>query len=167
MTKSGMRMGGTFFVEAYDKQGRLKWKDYAKNIVTNVGIQKILDITFADDTDIISTWYTAIMATTDILSTHTSTDISEATEFSEAARPVFVDARTAQTVTNTLNKSTFTCDKDATTMEGCFLISSNTFGSSAGLLLSGALFSGGAKDLDSGEKLIVTYTFVGSDDTSS
>jgi hypothetical protein len=167
MPNSGLKMGGTFFVEAYDKQGRLKWKDTAKNKVVNVGIQKILDITFADDTDIISTWYTAIMATTAITSTYTSTDISEATEFAEAARPVFVDARANQTVTNSANKSTFTCDKDATTMEGCFLISSNTFGSTAGLLLSGAVFGTGSKDLDSGEKLIVTYTFVASDDTSS
>jgi hypothetical protein len=115
----------------------------------------------------INPWYVGLMASTAITSTYTSTDISEATEISDANRPAYVEARTAQTLSNTLNKSTFNINKDGTTVEGAFLISSNDIGSTAGLLLCGAPFTDGTKIGDSGDKIIVTYTFVGSDDTSS
>ena len=166
MPKAGARFGGTFFVEAYDKQGRLKWKDTAKNIVVKKGIQHILDGTFAGGTQV-NPWYTGLMATTDITDTYTSTDISEATECSDANRPAYVDARSSETVSNVAAKSTFNINADGTTIEGAFLISSNDFGSMDGLLLSGAPFTGGGKSLASGEKLVVTYYFVGSNDTSS
>jgi hypothetical protein len=61
------------------------------------------------------------------------TDISEATECSDAQRPTFVDGRTANTVDNSSGKSTFNIDADGTTVEGAFLISSEDFGSTEGI----------------------------------
>jgi len=164
--KSGIRLGGIFVAESFDKYGNLKWKDDAHNKVVNVGIQKILDCSFSGAAQV-GTWYMGLMASTAITSTYTSTDISEATEISNANRPAYVETRSGQTLTNNAAKSTFTIDADGTTVEGAFLISSNTIGSTAGLLMCGAPFSGGTKVGDSGDKIIVTYTFVGSDDTSS
>jgi hypothetical protein len=162
----GLKLGGVFTAECYDKHGRKKWEDKFHNVVVNVGVQHTLDVLFAGGTQV-NPWYMGLLATTDILSTHTSTDISEATECSDAQRPTFVDGRTANTVDNSSGKSTFNIDADGTTVEGAFLISSEDFGSTEGILLSGGVFSGGTKVGDSGDKIIVTYTFVGSDDTSS
>jgi hypothetical protein len=165
--KSGVRFGGIFVAECYEKNtGRLKWKRIAHNKVVNQGIQYLLDVGFTGDT-YISPWYTGLMASTVITSTYTMGNISEATEISNANRPIYVETRSANTLTNSAAKSTFTINKDGTTVEGAFLCSSNTIGSTAGILMSGAPFTGGAKEGDSGDKVIVTYTFVGSDDTST
>lgn len=167
MMKSGVRLGGIFVAESYDKWGKPKWKDTAKNKVVNVGLRNILDVAFCGAATQVGTWYMGLMASTAITSTYTSTDISEATEISNANRPAYVETRTNQTLSNSGAKSTFTINKDGTTVEGAFLISSNTIGSTAGTLMCGAPFSGGSKTGDSGDKIIVTYTLVASDDTSS
>jgi len=158
-----LKLGGVFVAECYDKHGNKKWEDKFHNIVVDVGVEHTLDVLFAGGTQV-NPWYTGLLATTAITSTMTSTDISEATECSDANRPAYVDARTVKSVSNTLNKSTFTIDKDGTTVEGAFLISSEDFGSTAGTLLSGGVFTGGTKVGDSGDKIIVTYTFTGADD---
>jgi hypothetical protein len=155
--------GGVFEAECYDKHGNLKWRDRAPNLVTNTGIDHVLDILFAGSTPY-DPWYTGLLATTDVQSTHRLGDISEATEYSQATRPIFVDVRSAQSVTNSAGKSTFSIDKDATTIEGAFLCSSNAIGDTVGTLLSGGVFSGGTKVGDSGDSVVVTYTFTGADD---
>lgn len=159
-------MGGVFFVESFDKYGRKKWEDKAYNKVVNVGLQHILDAVFTGGTQV-GTWYMGLLSDTAITSTKTLANISQATECSNATRPAYVEARTNQTLTNSANKSTFTINKDATTVEGAFLASSNDMNGTSGVLMSAALFAGGTKVGDSGDKLIVTYTFVASDDTSS
>lgn len=163
---SGLKMGGIFVAECYDKHGRLKWTNTAHNKVVTTGIQHILDNIFANH-PVVDPWYVGLLASTAITSTKTMLNISQATECSNATRPIFVDVRTAQTVTNSAGKSTFTINKDATTVEGAFLCSSNDMNGTSGHLLCAAVFTGGTKVGDSGDKVIVTYTFVGSDDTSS
>lgn len=165
--KSGAKLGGVFFVEGYDKHGQKKWDDKAPNKVVNVGLQHILDRVFTGSTVGVATWYMGLLASTAITSTKTMGTISQATECSNATRPAYVEARTNQTLSNSGNKSTFTINKDATTVEGAFLASSNDMNGTGGILMSAALFAGGTKVGDSGDKLIVTYTFVASDDTSS
>lgn len=165
--KTGAKMGGVFFVEGYDKHGRKKWEDKAPNKVVNVGLQHILDHVFCNSTVHVATWYMGLLATTAITSTKTMGTIAQATECSNATRPAFVETRSNQTLSNSAAKSTFTCNKDATTVEGAFLASSNGMAGTGGILMSAALFSGGTKVADSGDKLIVTYTFVASDDTST
>jgi hypothetical protein len=108
-----------------------------------------------------------LLSDTAITSTKTLANISQATECSNATRPAYVETRTNQTLSNSGAKSTFTINKDATTVEGAFLASSNNMKGTTGILMSAALFAGGTKVGDSGDKLIVTYTFVASDDTSS
>ncbi len=158
----GAKFGGTFFVECYDKHGRKKWEDKAKNVVTDTGIKHMLDVVFAGGTQT-NPWYTGLLATTDITDTDILGGISLATEFT-GNRPAYVDVVSTKSVTNTAGKSTFTCDKDGTTVEGAILASSNSMKGTTGILLSGGVFSGGVKVTDSGDKLIVTYTFSGADD---
>lgn len=158
---------GSFSADCYDRHGQPKWHaDCKKNVVTDTGIAHMLDAVFAGGTQY-DPWYVGLLASTEMLSTYRQGDISEATEYNEANRPAFVDARSAQTVTNSANKSTFSIVADGTTVEGAFICSSNSIGDTVGTLLCGAPFDGGAKVGDSGDSVVVTYTFVGSDDTSS
>ena len=164
--KSGAKFSGIFVVDCFDRDGNYKWGETASNIVTNQGIQTLLDVGFTGAT-YISPWYVGLMATTGILATHTMaahTGLTEATEYSEATRPIYVEVRSAQSLTNAAGKATFTIDKDATTIEGAFLTSSNTIAGAAGVLMSAAPFTGGVKVGDSGDTLQVTYTFSGADD---
>lgn len=162
-----IKFHGEIDAECYDRNRKLKWTARCpKNVVTDTGIAHMLDAVFAGGTQY-DPWYVGLLASTDVLATHRMGDISEATEYSEVVRQTFVDARSAQTVTNSANKATFSIDADGTTIEGAFICSSNAIGDTVGTLLCGAPFAGGTKVGDSGDSVVVTYTFVGSDDTSS
>ena len=162
---ANLKLQGIYHVENHDKHGKFKWKDYAKNVVTTTGVQHIMGLV-GNDTTIIATWYLGLLASTDVTSTDIISGISEATEYT-GSRKTWTNGLTVNTLSNTGDLATFTLDADGTTVEGCFLCSSNTNGGSAGILLSGAPFSGGSKTGDSGDVLTVTYKLVGSDDTSS
>ena len=159
------KLGGMYQVECHDKDGNFLWKDYAKNVVTTTGIKHIMGL-MGNDTTIITTWYLGLLASTDITTTDIISGISEATEYT-GARKAWTNGLTVNTLSNTDNLATFTLNADGTTVEGCFLASSNTNGGSAGILLSGAPFAAGSKAGSSGDVLTVTYKLVGSDDTSS
>uniref|UniRef100_A0A6M3KXH9 Uncharacterized protein n=1 Tax=viral metagenome TaxID=1070528 RepID=A0A6M3KXH9_9ZZZZ len=163
---SGVKLGGIFVVDCFDRDGNLKWSETASNIVTNQGIQTLLDVGFTGAT-YISPWYIGLMATTGILATHTMaahTGLTEATEYSQATRPIYVEVRSGQSLTNAAGKATYTINANLTTIEGAFLTSSNTKNGTAGVLMSGAPFTGGVKVGSSGDSLQVTYTFSAADD---
>jgi hypothetical protein len=42
--ESGFKVGGVFYVKCFDKDGNLKWEDEAKNLVTDDGLDHILDV---------------------------------------------------------------------------------------------------------------------------
>ena len=164
MIQDGFKLGGVFRANCYAKGTReLKWAATAHNVVMATGIAKCLDVLFAGDTQV-NPWYMGLLASTDVLTTDRLGDISEATEYAEVTRPIFVDARSGLSVTNSGNASTFTIDKDATTVEGAFLCSSNSIGDTVGWILAGAPFTGGVKVGDSGDVVVVTYTMTGADD---
>lgn len=165
--RSGIKLKGRFDVICRDKYGNVKWRDYAFNKVVNQGIQYALDACFISGSQS-TVWYLGLTdGTPSILATHTMSAHSGWTEVSDYTgnRKEWVEGRTAQTFDNSSNKATFTLDADGTTVGGCFLTDEDT--GSTGSLFSGAAFSGGDKSGDSGDKLEVTYTIVGSDDTSS
>jgi hypothetical protein len=162
MPKSGIRLGGTFYVDAYNKYGRYKWSVKAHNVVMKQGIQNLLDAGFSAGTQV-DPWYVGLLASTAVLTTYDLTDLQLATEFT-GDRPAYVETRSSETLTNAAAKSTFTCDKDATTVEGALLASSNSMKGTTGILLCAAPFTGGTKVADSGDKLIVTYVFSAIDD---
>ena len=161
--KDRTRFGGIFVAEGYDKYGNHKWSDTFHNIVTSTGIKHILSVAFAAGTQN-TTWYMGLLASTAVTSTKTMATISQATECSNATRPAFVETLSTLSLTNSAAKSTFTINKDATTVEGAFLASSNDMNGTGGILMCAAPFTGGTKVGDSGDKIIVTYTFSGADD---
>lgn len=166
--KQGVKLGGVFHVKCFDKHGNLKWEDTAPNLVTNVGLEFILDILFVSATTQLDPFYvgltdgTPTAAAGDTMLSHAGW--SEVTAYDEAVRQTYVDVRSGQSVSNTASKATFTIDTNSTTIGGAFLISDSTKGGTSGTLLCVAAFTGGDKSADDDDSLEVTYTFSAADD---
>ncbi|MDY0313747.1 MAG: hypothetical protein RBR32_01590 [Bacteroidales bacterium] len=164
--KSSFVVGGKFIVECFDKEGNLKWVELAENLVTNQGLDKILDSTLHNDAS--ATWYVAIFeSNTTPLATHTYAvpGYTESTAYDEATRPEYNEAASSgQSITNSANKAAFTINATKT-IYGAALVNVNTKGDTAGggVLLCSALFSS-SKNVESGDTLNVTYTVSAADD---
>lgn len=152
-------VAGVFHVKCFDKNGKLKWEDEAKNLVVNEGLNSILDVCFHASTQI-TTWYiglknTGTPAAGDTLASHATW--TENSNYDEAARQEFVEAAASgQSITNSANVASFTISTDSQTIAGAFLCSAST--GTSGTLMSVADFTGGDKSADDGDTLEVTYT---------
>jgi hypothetical protein len=166
--KSGARVGGVFTVTCIGPDGKIKWTEVAHNLVTNVGLQHILDILFVSATTQIDPWYVGITNATpspaagDTMASHAGWTENE--NYSEATRQTYVDVRANQQVTNNASKASFSIDTNTQSIGGAFLTSVNTKGGATGTLLCCAAFSAGNKAADDGDTLQVEYQFSAADD---
>ncbi|MCP4149798.1 MAG: hypothetical protein GY757_18785 [bacterium] len=171
MFSNGFKFGGKFTFECYDKKGNLKWKEVTKNLVTNEGLDHILDVILHAATQI-TTWYLAPFETnTTILATHTYAvpGYTESTAYSEGTRQEYEEAAaSSQSITNSANKASLSINATKT-MYGAALVgggsAATTKGNTAGggTLLCAAQFSS-AKAVESGDTLEITYTVSAADD---
>ena len=166
--------GGVFEAEVYGWAGNpfsgahprghgfLKDRDATPvhNIVTNVGLNHILDTELHNATQV-ATWYVGIKntgspAAGDTMASHAGW--TENTNYDEATRVEYEEAAASgQSITNSANKATFTIDTDTQTIHGAFLVSNSTKGGSTGTLLCVADFAS-SKACDDNDVLEVTYT---------
>lgn len=159
---AALKVGGVFEAECYDRDGNLKWKDVAKNLVVNAGLDHILDVVFHGTTQV-DPWYVGLKLTgtvkaADTLASHASW--SEATVYS-GNRPAYVEAAASgQSITNSANKASFTIDA-AATVAGAFVASASA--GTSGTLMCGADFTA-PRGVESGDTLEVTYTISAADD---
>lgn len=141
-------------------------KTLDRNIVTNEGLNALLDIMFHASTQI-TTWYVGITktaATTPAATMSYATPVfTESSDYSESTRAEYVEAAAAsKSITNTANKATFTAN---TTVDiyGGFLCGGGTSASSKGDTAGGgklfcfANFSS-VKSMTSGDVLKVVVT---------
>lgn len=166
--KSGIRIGGVFEVTCRRPDGSIRWQDTAKNIVTTEGLNHILDILFAGDTQI-NPWYVGLLGSSPSPAaewTKTEVGAADFVDYDEATLQAYVDARSSQTVSNTASKAAFTIDTNSSTIGGAFLASASTKAVEGGAaeILCAAAFSGGDKSADDDDTLEVTYTFTAADD---
>jgi hypothetical protein len=169
--KSGALFSGRFDVECFDKDGNLKWKDYIENIVTNEGLNHILDILFVSATAQVDPWYVGLIdATPSPAAGDTAAGIDtsaqvwgEVQTYDEAVRQTYTDVRTAQSVDNSASKAVFTIS-GSVTVGGAFMISDSTKGGTSGTLLCAGAFTGGNRAVVDNDTLNVTYTFTAADD---
>lgn len=160
---SGFKVGGVFTVECYGPDGNLKWKDTAKNLVTNVGLNHILDVVL-HGTTAVSPWYVGLKNAGTVAAADTSASHAGWTENSNYTgnRQEYEEAAaSSQSTTNSANKASFAIDTDSQTIAGAFLDSAAT--GTAGTLLCAADFTGGNKSADNGDTLEVTYTISAAD----
>jgi len=168
MRKSGVKVGGVFSVEVYDKEGRFKWKTLADNLVTNGGLEFVLGILFADSSTV-GTWYlgltdgTPTVDAADTIASHAGW--SEVVNYDELVRQEFVDVRSDRNVTNSASKAVFTMSSTVT-VGGAFLAASPNKGSatSSVVLLCAAAFTEGDRSLVDGDTVNAQYDFSAADD---
>ena len=168
-SQEGARGGGVYFFECYDKDGNLKWKDEAKNLVVNVGLKDMNDKYFSGST-YTAAWYLGLItgpgagttiSASDTMSSHVGW--TENTSYSQSTRPAcsFGAATTADpsVISNSSSVAVFSINGTAT-IAGAFLTSNNTKGGTTGILFSASDFqSPGDRAVVSGDTLNATYQF--------
>jgi len=164
----GIKGGGVFAIQCFDKDGNLKWEAESKNLVVNVGLKDMNDKYFSGS-GYTAAWYIGIYgaassnnpAASDTAASHGGW--TEITAYSQAARPqaVFGAATTADpsVISNSGSPAQFSIN-GTTVVGGAFLISNSTKGGTAGVLFSAADFQApGDRSVVSGDVINVTYQF--------
>jgi len=164
----GIKGGGMFTVQCFDKDGVLKWEATKNNLVVNVGLKDMNEKYFSGSA-YTAAWYVGLYgaaasnnpAAGDTMSSHAGW--VEVTAYSQATRPVttFSAATTADpsVITNAANVAQFSIT-GTTVVGGAFLINNNTKGGTTGVLFSAADFQApGDRSVVSGDIINVTYQF--------
>ena len=163
-----------FTVECYDIDGNFKWKETIKNLVTNQGLDYVINCGFNVSQSQITTWYVGLKDT----GTPAAGDAAAAlpsvgnwTEYTEyyinspgepETRPTLTlaDTGTGQ-VDNSASVATFNIESPAPDVHGVFVVDSSdkNSNSNATVLYGVGDFTGGAKTgLAAGDTLNVTVT---------
>lgn len=161
--KDSFKVGGFFEVQCFGPDGKLKWEDTAKNIVTNEGLDHILDVVLHAATQK-TTWYVGLKNAGAVAAGDTMAAPGSWTENSNYTgnRQEYVEAAaSSQSITNSASKASFSIDTDAQTIAGAFLTAAAT--GTAEVLLCVADFTGGNKSADNGDTLEITYSISAAD----
>jgi len=168
MAQSRLHIGGVFKLFCYSKKtGKLKWVEESHNLVTNEGLNHLLDVLLHGTTPT-DPWYCLLFNTdTTILATHTYAvpGFTEDTNYDEATRPEYVEAAaSSQQTTNSASRAVFTMSA-TTTIYGAALVSLSTKGDVAGggVLFCAAQFTN-EKIVNDDDILELSYTITAADD---
>jgi len=152
---------------------RLMWTEEVHNIVTNEGLDHILNVVLHGATQI-TTWYCTLVESDTAPAagmTYATPVYTESTAYDEATRPEYEEAAaSSQSITNSANKATFTIS-DTKTMYGASLVGGGTDptvkGNTAGggTLLCYAKFASSRSVVDD-DVLNLTYTISAADDAA-
>lgn len=161
MPSQGLKVGGVYHGQII-RAGEVIEEFEDKNLVVNEGLNALLNVMFNGTTQI-STWYLGIFegnytpVATVTAATITSAS-TESTAYASATRPEYVEAAASgQSITNSASRASFVFNATKT-IYGAFLISNATKSATTGTLFSAARFST-AKAVESGDELLLTYTF--------
>jgi hypothetical protein len=165
-TSEGMRAGGVFHVQCFDKDGNLKWEEKAHNLVVNEGLKDMNDKYFSGAT-YSATWYLGLItgpgsgttyAAGDTLASHAGW--VEFTNYSGNRGAITFGAATLADPSVITNPTpvAFTITSTGGTIAGAFLASVAT--GSSGILFSESDFQApGDRVTVAGDVLNVTYQF--------
>ena len=164
----GIKGGGVFTVECFDKDGNHKWTAKSPNLVVNVGLADMNDKYFSGS-GYTAAWYLGLYgaassndpAAGDTMASHAGW--TEVTDYSQSTRPActFGSATVADpsVIDNSGSVAVFSIN-NTVTVGGAFLTSDDTKGGTSGILFSAADFqSPGDRAVVSGDTLNVTYQF--------
>ncbi len=132
------------------------------NLVVNEGLNHILNVEFNGATQV-TTWYLSVFEGnyTPVAGLTAATYVAASTEctaYADSNRPTYVEAAsTAQSLTNSASRGSFVFNATKT-IYGAALLSVATKSSGSGTLFSAARFST-SKAVESGDELLLTYTF--------
>lgn len=149
---------GKWQFECLDVLGKPKWREEIDNLITNQGLNHILDTEFHNNT-VVSTWYVGLKHAgaanaADNMTSHGGW--AECANYT-GSRPAFDEAAPASgSITNNASKASFSINANNQVIAGGFLCS--VASGTAGTLFSVVDFTGGNKTCDNGDTLQVTYT---------
>lgn len=150
-------------LEAFDKAGNLKWVEEMDNVVTNVGLDDLLDKYLKGAAYTASHFVGLTDGTPTVLGADTMSSHAgwvEVVAYTEGTRPALtLGTVSSQSVNNSASKATFSINADTTVVGGAFIATNSTKSGTTGVLYSVAAFTGADKSLDSGDTLNVTCTF--------
>lgn len=158
----GVGVTNRYHFEAFDKHGNLKWEAVEDNIVTNVGLDDLLD-KYLKGSSYTAAFYvgltdgTPTVAAGDTMSSHAGW--TEVTAYSESVRQTLtLGTVSSQSVDNSASKAAFSINADSTTIGGAFIVTNSTKSGTSGTLYSVVAFTAADKSLDNGDTLNVTVT---------
>lgn len=167
MSDTSYKVGGIFTFQ-HIRDGKIIDEWESRNIIVNQGLNYILGASLAGDTPL-TAWYVGLFKNNySPLSTDTQALFpgvgvgNEATtEYSEATRPLWVDAGAAsQSITNSASPAVFTFVSPVT-IYGALLSSNSTKGGTTGTLLAASKFSS-SKVMAASDSLNIGYTITAS-----
>jgi hypothetical protein len=156
-----LTIGGVFEGEIV-RNGEVIDRFEDHNLVVNEGLNHLLDVVLHGSTQV-TTWYLGLFEGnyTPVAAVTAATITSAATEttaYDEATRREFTEAAaSSQSITNSASRATFTFNATKT-LYGAFLVSASAKSATTGTLFSAARFAS-TKNVDSGDELLLTYTF--------
>jgi hypothetical protein len=164
--KSGVRGGGVFHVQCFDKDGNLKWEEKAHNLVVNEGLEDMNNQYFTG-VSYNAAWYLGLVtgpgagntyAAADTLASHIGW--SENTSYTGDRKAVVFDTASnadPSVISNSTTPAQFAITGSAV-IAGAFLASVDT--GTSGVLFSVSNFqSPGDRTVVNGDTLNVTYQF--------
>jgi hypothetical protein len=161
---------GHYEVTCVGADGKVKWKDSIKNVVTTQGKNHALDVYLRNQAATAS-WFVGLISSISysaVAAGDTAAQINGSNGWTEAGptnAPNYTGNRQALTVGNAASGGSLAASAasafpitGAGTVKGCFLVSTSTKDGTTGVLYSAGLFSGGDKVVGNGDTLNVTYT---------
>ena len=154
------KFGATFSFRAFDSDGNLKWQDVAHNLVTEAGLNYMLEAALGDNV-IENTFYAGLtdgdptVDESDTLSSNPGWNEVEA--YAGDRKQWQAGSATSKQIDNSANLATFEINADGTTVGGGFLTAAET--GTDGLLLNVAPLQGGDRVLSDGDTLELEVRF--------
>ena len=164
MPSTPLIMGGVFQGQIV-RAGQVIDEFEDHNLVVNEGLNSVLSVYFNAGTQI-SSWYlapfegnyTPVAGVTAATITAAST---ECTAYASATRVAYDEAAPAsQSITNSASRASFVFNATKT-IYGAFLVSNSAKSATTGTLFAAARFAT-SKAVESGDELLLTYTFTAS-----
>lgn len=164
MPSQKLIMGGKFIGQII-RNGKVIDEFEDHNLVVNEGLNAMLETNFRGGTQITS-WFLGIFEGnyTPVGTVTAATIVAASTEctaYTQSTRPAYTTvAAASQSLTNAASRGTYTFNATKT-IYGAFLISNSAKSSTTGTLFSAARF-GTAKNVESGDEMLLTYNFTAS-----
>jgi len=159
--KSRLGIGGRFRVKCYDKNGILKWEQFARNGFTDLGRNLQLNIGLGSVAK--ASYYLGLIRDDsytgldheDTIASHGGWQ--EADEYDETTRPAITFGTAAAGVISNASAVQFTIS-GTETMKGVFVVTNSEKSGVGGVLLCTGLFTGGDQPVNDGDIIKVTYS---------